>query len=62
MQANTYKLLWTCGELSSLLEHDAGEGDEVEIGKGAGGALVVLHQPPEADGQANERWPTPTPR
>jgi len=42
------RLLWTCGPLSGLLEHDAGKGDEVEIGKSDGVALVVLHQPPKA--------------
>jgi transposase InsO family protein len=41
-------LLWTRGELSGLLKHDAGDGDEVEVGKGAGVARVVRHQAPKA--------------
>jgi len=42
------RLLWACGPSSGILENDAGEGDEVEIGNSDGVALVVLHQPPKA--------------
>jgi hypothetical protein len=38
----------TCGQLSGLLEHDVGKGEDVETGKGAGVVLVILDEPQEA--------------
>ncbi len=54
--------LRTFGQLRDLLEHEADEGDEVEVGKGAGIPCVVLRQPAIAGGPGKGSLDHPAPR